>query len=127
MVQEFRGTPGLLLYLLGSENNYGLFWDGAETEDMPVEDRQSTIRAESMYKLFNEATIAMKAVDSSNPIAICNGDLLFLDLIADECKDIDILGITATTFWSFIFHLFRIFVRFKCSTFGYIKKQATFW
>ena len=93
MVQEFRGTPGLLLYLLGNENNYGLFWDGAETEDIPVEDRQSTNRAESMYKLFNEATLAMKAVDSSNPIAICNGDLLFLDLIAEECKDIDILGI----------------------------------
>ena len=93
MVQEFKGTPGLLLYLLGNENNYGLFWDGAETEDIPVEDRQSTIRAESMYELFNEATLAMKAVDSSNPIAICNGDLLFLDLIAEECTDVDILGI----------------------------------
>ncbi|MFZ6665453.1 glycoside hydrolase family 2 TIM barrel-domain containing protein [Peijinzhouia sedimentorum] len=93
MVEEFRGTPGLLVYLLGNENNYGLFWDGAETEDIPIEDRQSTIRAESMYKLFNEASLAMKAVDTSNPIAICNGDLLFLDLIAEECKDVDILGI----------------------------------
>jgi len=30
---EFRNTRGLLLYLLGNENNYGLFWAGAETED----------------------------------------------------------------------------------------------
>ncbi|TRX54907.1 glycosidase [Fulvivirga sp. M361] len=92
MVEEYKNTPGLLLYLLGNENNYGLFWGGAETEDIPIEDRKSTIRATAMYKLFNEATVAMKAIDSSHPVAICNGDLLFLELIKEECKDIDILG-----------------------------------
>jgi hypothetical protein len=92
MVNEYQNTPGLLMFLLGNENNYGLFWGGAETEDIPIEDRKSTIRARAMYKLFNEAVLAMKAVDTSHPIAICNGDLLFLDLIKEECKDIDILG-----------------------------------
>ncbi len=92
MVEQYKDTPGLLLFLLGNENNYGLFWDGAETEDIPLQDRKSTIRARSMYKLFNEAILAMKAVDSSHPMAICNGDLLFIDIIAEECKDIDILG-----------------------------------
>jgi hypothetical protein len=81
-----------LLYLLGNENNYGLFWEGAETEDIPIEDRKSTVRAEAMYKLFNEATVAMKELDTSHPVAICNGDLLFLEIIAEECKDIDIFG-----------------------------------
>lgn len=70
MVNSYKGTPGLLLYLLGNENNYGLFWGGAETEDIPVEDRKSTIRATAMYKLFNEATVAMKALDNSHPVAI---------------------------------------------------------
>lgn len=92
LVENYKNTPGLLLFLLGNENNYGLFWGGAETEDIPVEDRQSTIRARAMYKLFNEATLAMKAVDDSHPIAICNGDLLFLDLVKEECPDIDIFG-----------------------------------
>jgi len=92
MATEYKDTKGLLLFLLGNENNYGLFWDGAETENIPMKDRKSTIRAESMYKLFNEAAVAMKAIDSSHPIAICNGDLLFLDIIAKECKDVDILG-----------------------------------
>ncbi len=92
MVNDYKDTPGLLLYLLGNENNYGLFWEGAETEDIPVQDRKSTARANALYKLFNEATVAMKAVDRSHPIAICNGDLLFLDIIKAECKDIDILG-----------------------------------
>jgi hypothetical protein len=92
MVNEYKDTPGLLLYLLGNENNYGLFWEGAETENIPVQDRKSTKRATAMYKLFNEATVAMKAADKSHPVAICNGDLLFLEIIKTECKDIDILG-----------------------------------
>ncbi|TDP59414.1 glycosidase [Flavobacterium dankookense] len=92
MVSDYKDTKGLLLFLLGNENNYGLFWDGAETENIPMEDRKSTVRARSMYKLFNEATVAMKAVSTSHPISICNGDLLFLDIIAQECKDVDILA-----------------------------------
>lgn len=93
LVEAYKDTPGLLLYLLGNENNYGLFWEGAETEDIPVEDRKSTTRARAMYKLFNEAAAAMKAIDSSHPVAICNGDLLFIELIAEACKDVDILGV----------------------------------
>jgi hypothetical protein len=93
LVKEFKSTPGLLLYLLGNENNYGLFWEGAETENIPVEDRMSTKRARYMYKLFNEAAIAMKVIDPDRPVAICNGDLMFLDIIAEECQEVDIFGI----------------------------------
>ena len=93
MVEEYKNTPGLLLFLLGNENNYGLFWDGAETENIPLEDRKSTKRAESLYKLFNDAVIEMKKIDKNHPMAICNGDLLFLENIQKECKDIDILGV----------------------------------
>lgn len=93
LVKDYNNTPGILLYLLGNENNYGLFWQGAEAENIPVEDRKSTIQAVHLYKLFNEATVEMKRMNASAPIAICNGDLLFLDIIARECKDVDILGI----------------------------------
>ncbi|TAE10387.1 MAG: glycosidase, partial [Bacteroidetes bacterium] len=93
MVEEYQNTQGLLLFLLGNENNYGLFWRGAETENIPVQDRQSTKDAVNLYKLFNDATKEMKAISTKRPVAICNGDLLFLDIVAQECKDIDILGI----------------------------------
>lgn len=96
MVETYKDTPGLLMYVLGNENNYGLFWDGAETEDIPMGDRKSTIRAKSLYQLFDEAVIEMKKIDAgAHPIAICNGDLLFLDLIAQECKDVDVLGVNS--------------------------------
>lgn len=93
MVEEYKDTPGLLLYLLGNENNYGLFWEGAETEDIPIEDRKSTGRARHMYKLFNEAANEMKSIDKSHPVAMCNGDVLFIEIIAEECKDVDIFGV----------------------------------
>ena len=93
MAVKYKNTPGLLMYLLGNENNYGLFWKGAETENIPLADRKSTISAISLYRLFNEAAVSIKAIDNSCPIAICNGDLMFLDIITKECTVIDILGV----------------------------------
>jgi hypothetical protein len=96
MAKTYKDTPGLLLFLLGNENNYGLFWAGAETEDFPDDENQKRLMGEKrgrpMYKLFNEAAIQMKKIDSNHPIAICNGDLLFADMFADECPDVDIYG-----------------------------------
>jgi len=95
LASDYKDTKGLLLFLLGNENNYGLFWDGAETENIPVKDRKSTKRAQYMYALFNEAAVAMKNIDTLHPVAICNGDLLFLDIIAKKCPDVDALGVNA--------------------------------
>ncbi len=96
MVKNYKDTPGLLLFLLGNENNYGLFWAGAETEDFPEDENKKRQlgeqRGRPMYKLFNEAAKQMKAIDNNHPIAICNGDTLFIDMVADECPDIDIYG-----------------------------------
>lgn len=102
MATTYKNTPGLLLILLGNENNYGLFWEGAETEDIPLEDRKSTQKAKALYSLFNEAVLEIKKIDNNHPVAICNGDLLFLDIIANKCKDIDILGINVYRGISFV-------------------------
>ena len=99
LAEEYKDTPGLLLFLLGNENNYGLFWAGAETEDFPdEEDKRRAVgenRGRPMYKLMNKAVKAMKAIDPNHPMAICNGDALFIDIIAEECPDIDIYGVNA--------------------------------
>lgn len=95
MVAQYKNTPGLLMFLLGNENNYGLFWEGAETEDIPVEERKSTQKAKALYQLFNKAAVEMKSLDTTHPVAMCNGDLLFLDIIAKECQDVDVLAVNA--------------------------------
>ena len=96
LAEDYKDTPGLLMFLLGNENNYGLFWAGAETEDFPDEEEKRDFvgeqRGRPMYKLMNDASIKMKSIDSSHPVAICNGDVLFIDIIAEECKDVDIFG-----------------------------------
>ena len=92
LAEDYKNTPGLLMYLLGNENNYGLFWRGAETEDIPLEDRKSTKMAHHLYKVIDKAALAMKSIDNSHPVALCNGDLLFLDIIAKEAPDVDIFG-----------------------------------
>ncbi len=96
LARKYKGTPGLLMFLLGNENNYGLFWAGAETEDFPDEEDQKRAvgenRGRPMYALMNEATNKIKSINNEVPVAICNGDLLFLDIIAEECPDVDILG-----------------------------------
>jgi len=92
LAKTYKNTPGLLLYLLGNENNYGLVWEGAETEDMPIKEDDYSVAARYLYRAMNDAALVIKAIDTSHPVAMCNGDLGFLDIVADECKAIDIYG-----------------------------------
>jgi hypothetical protein len=66
-----------------------VFWDGAETENIPLEDRESTIRAHALLSFFNKAIVEMKQIDKSHPMAICNGDLQFLDIIKRTVRILD--------------------------------------
>jgi len=95
LVRDFKDVPGLLMWLLGNENNYGLFWGGAETEDIPVGETLESVRARHMYKLFNEGVQEIKKFDMNHPVAICNGDLLFIEILAEEVPDMDVFGVNA--------------------------------
>ena len=95
MAEMYKNTKGLLLFMLGNENNYHLTWEGAETDEgIVINDQDEAKRAEAraMYRLFNDAAVAMKKTGLSQPVGICNGDLLYLDIVASECGDIDIYG-----------------------------------
>ncbi|MEJ2103163.1 MAG: glycoside hydrolase family 2 TIM barrel-domain containing protein [Ignavibacteriaceae bacterium] len=95
LVNEYKNIPGLLMWLLGNENNYGLFWGGAATEDIPEGETLESVRARHMYKLFNEGIKEIKKYDTNHPVAICNGDLLFIDIIKEEVPDMDVFGVNA--------------------------------
>jgi hypothetical protein len=89
-VETYRGTRGLLFFLLGNENNYGLTWTSFEIEALPG--KEDSARAESLYSLMGEAAKAIKSRDQSHPVAIVNGDVQYIDLIAKHCKDLDVFG-----------------------------------
>lgn len=80
MVMEFKDEPGILMWLLGNENVYGL---GCNADKKP----------ESFFKFANEAALLIKELDpQKRPVAISSGDTLFLDIFAKNCPDIDIFG-----------------------------------
>ncbi len=91
MVETYRGTRGVLMYLLGNENNYGLTWTSFEAENLPA-GAADNAKAEPLYSLFGEVATRIKQKDPTWPIALANGDLGYMDLIAKYDDDIDIMG-----------------------------------
>jgi hypothetical protein len=94
LVKKYKDVPGVLMFALGNESNYGLEWSSFEIENLPVGE-QHREKAKSLYSLFNEIVIASKKVDSNHVYSIVNGDIQYLDLIVEYCSDIDILGVNA--------------------------------
>ena len=105
LVKKYKDTPGVIMFALGNESNYGLEWSSFEIENLPVGERHKE-KAKSLYTLFNEIIAAGKAVDPNHPFMIVNGDIQYLDLIVEFCPDLDILGVNAyrgvsfTNMWS---------------------------
>ncbi|MDP1822787.1 MAG: hypothetical protein Q8L48_06085 [Archangium sp.] len=91
LVDGFKDTPGLLMWLLGNENNYGLEWESAAIANLPLAQKQDA-RAEALYSLFGEVIGDLKQKDPAHPVAMANGDLQFIDLIAKHCQGLDVMG-----------------------------------
>jgi len=82
LVEQFKDEPYVLFWLLGNENNYGVANNAKEKPD-------------AYYKFVNEVAKMIKKIDPTRPVAICNGDVLFLDKLAKYCPDVDIVGMNA--------------------------------
>ena len=91
LVEEYKDTPGLIMWLLGNENNYGLVWKSSEIENLP-KDQRSDARAVYLYSLFGEITDLIHQLDSNHPVAVVNGDLGFLNIMKEKCPNIDVFG-----------------------------------
>ena len=90
-VAQYNNTPGLLMFAFGNESNYGLSWSSFEIENLP-EGEQNTAKARYLYSLFNEVIAAGKKMAPNYPFTIVNGDIQYIDLIAELMPDLDLLG-----------------------------------
>ena len=79
MVLEYKDEPYVLMWILGNENNYGV----ASNADK---------KPEAYYQFVNEVAKMIKSIDPDHPVAICNGDTLFLDKFAKFASDVDAYG-----------------------------------
>ncbi len=77
MVMEFKDEPYVLMWLLGNENNYGV----ASNADK---------KPRAYFEFVNEVARWIKSVDPGHPVAVNNGDTLFLDIFAKYAPDVDI-------------------------------------
>ena len=91
LAKQFKGTRGMLMWLLGNENNYGLHWSSFEIEALP-EDQRWGAKAQYLYRLFGTVIDDLHRLDPDRPVAMANGDVGYIDIIAEECKGLDIFG-----------------------------------
>ncbi len=90
-VNRYKDSPAVLLYLLGNENNYLFNWQ-VEATGAFVADEKHIKEAKAYYSLVNKAAQLIHKIDKNHPVALGNGDLLYIDIISRLCKDIDIMG-----------------------------------
>ena len=91
IIDQYKDVPGVLMFALGNESNYGLEWSSFEIEDLPVGEQQAA-KARYLYSLFNEVIVEGKKVAPNHPFSIVNGDIQYIDLIAELVPELDILG-----------------------------------
>lgn len=91
LVRRYKDTPGVLMFAFGNESNYGLSWSSFEIENLP-EGEQNTAKARYLYSLFEEVISAGKAIAPNHPFSIVNGDIQYIDLIAELVPSLDVLG-----------------------------------
>ena len=95
MVRTYKDTPGILMFALGNESNYGLEWSASfEIENLPVGEQHKE-KAKFLYSLFNEMIEEGKKIDQNHLFTIVNGDIQYIDLIKEYCTDLDVLGVNS--------------------------------
>ncbi len=82
MVMEHKDEPYVLFWLLGNENVYGFACNADKEPD-------------AFFSFANETALMIKSLDSEHPVAICSGDVLYLDKYGKNAPDIDMFGTNA--------------------------------
>ncbi|MBF0569637.1 MAG: hypothetical protein HQL18_02545 [Candidatus Omnitrophica bacterium] len=79
MVLEYKDEPYILFWILGNENNYGVASNGDK-------------KPKAYYTFVNKVAKRIKELDPDRPVAICNGETTYAEMIAQYAPEIDIFG-----------------------------------
>jgi len=122
MVRTFKDEKGILLWILGNENNVSFsfspqtmnLWTNDEIEklDDPYLKRQA--RARYYYSFANEVAREIHRIDPNHPVVLANAELTDIDVAGEVTPDIDILGCSiyrGKSFGSFFREVARKFKR----------------
>jgi len=98
IVKTLKDEPGLLMWILGNENNYTFsgkigFWTSPEIEKIQDQREKQIRKAEIYYSFINDLAKEIKKIDSIHPVTLGNGEDSFLTVASGICQDIDALSI----------------------------------
>jgi len=82
MVMEYKDHPGVLMWVLGNENVYGVATNAPQ-------------KPAAFFAFANKAARWIKSVDKNHPVALANGDTFLIEYFARNAPDVDIFGCNA--------------------------------
>ena len=98
MVKAFKDEEGLLMWVLGNENNYSFSgkvnpWTSPAVEAIKDPALKVVKKAEIYYSFVNDITKEIKKIDKKHPVAMGNGELITIDIASKYAKDVDLLAL----------------------------------
>jgi beta-galactosidase len=139
MVNAYKSEPGLLVWVLGNENNYSFDrgvnpWTTEDIEKIQDPIQRRNAKAEIYYKFVNELAGEIKKIDPAHPVVMGNGELASIQIAKKICPNVDILGgimYTGRTFGNFWKRVKKdfgkpaIMIEFGCDSYdAYKQKEA---
>jgi len=97
MVASLKDEPGILLWILGNENNYSCIgsvnpWSSDEIDKEPDPQKQKAMRAKTYYSFVNEIAKEIHKIDPNHPVALGNGELAGLEYANKVAPDVDLVA-----------------------------------
>ncbi|PIP19658.1 MAG: hypothetical protein COT38_04615 [Candidatus Omnitrophica bacterium CG08_land_8_20_14_0_20_41_16] len=97
MVSLYKDEPGVLMWVLGNENNYSCLgtvnpWSSDEIDKEPDPQKQKAMRAKIYYSFVNDLTREIHKIDSDHPVALGNGELVGLEFANKYARDVDLVA-----------------------------------
>lgn len=100
MVKTYKDEPGLLLWILGNENNLSwhsgarISWSCSEVKEVQDPYMKKKALAKIYYSLVNRIAREIKKLDPNHPVALGNADSYTLEVAKEVCPDIDLVAVT---------------------------------
>jgi len=79
MVEEYKDEPYILMWVLGNENVYGVA-NNAGTNPT------------AFFAMVNKAAALIHELDPTRPVALANGDILFMDHLKTDAPNVDVIA-----------------------------------
>ncbi|OGX23079.1 MAG: hypothetical protein A3J51_02670 [Omnitrophica WOR_2 bacterium RIFCSPHIGHO2_02_FULL_45_21] len=98
MVRTYKDEPGILLWILGNENNYSFServnpWGSPEIDVISDIRKRCSLRAQIYYSFINDLAKEIHQLDPNHPVALGNGELISLEIANSACPDIDLVAV----------------------------------